>query len=65
MIYESIFAGLIYMHYDAFWQQVVTGAVLIIAVWLDFTQRRAAQTRRVGTNSANKRNLWQRLRPAS
>jgi ribose/xylose/arabinose/galactoside ABC-type transport system permease subunit len=65
MIYESIFAGLIYMHYDAFWQQVVTGAVLIIAVWLDFTQRRAAQTRRVGTNSANKRNLWQRFRTAS
>lgn len=65
MIYESIFAGLIYLHYDAFWQLVATGAVLIIAVWIDHTQRRASASRRTGVINASKRSLWSRLRPAS
>lgn len=65
LIYESIFAGLIYLHYDAFWQQVATGAVLIIAVWVDHTQRRASASRRTGVDTARKRNLWSRFRVAS
>lgn len=36
-------AGLIHMRVPAFWQQVATGAVLIIAVWLDYLQRRARE----------------------
>lgn len=65
MIYESIFAGLIYLHYDAFWQQVATGVVLILAVWFDFTQRRASASRRTGAMTAKKRNPWDRFRTAS
>jgi ribose/xylose/arabinose/galactoside ABC-type transport system permease subunit len=65
LIYESIFAGLIYLHYDAFWQQVATGVVLILAVWLDFYQRRANASRRAGPNTAERRSLWNRFRPAS
>jgi ribose/xylose/arabinose/galactoside ABC-type transport system permease subunit len=65
MIYESIFAGLIYLHYDAFWQQVATGVVLIVAVWMDFYQRRASASRRTGAINDSKRSLWSRLRPAS
>ena len=61
LIYESIFAGLIYLHYDAFWQQVATGVVLILAVWIDHTQRRAGASRRTGANTANKRSLWRRV----
>ena len=36
-------AGLIHMRVPAFWQQVATGAVLIVAVWLDYLQRRARE----------------------
>lgn len=36
-------AGLIHMRVPAFWQQVATGAVVIIAVWLDYLQRRARE----------------------
>ncbi len=36
-------AGLIHLRVPAFWQQVATGAVLIIAVWLDYLQRRARE----------------------
>lgn len=61
LIYESIFAGLIYLHYDAFWQQVATGVVLILAVWIDHTQRRAGASRRTGANTANKRSRWRRV----
>jgi len=61
LIYESIFAGLIYLHYDAFWQLVATGAVLIVAVWVDHTQRRASASRRPGVTSAKKRSLWSRV----
>ena len=61
LIYESIFAGLIYLHYDAFWQQVATGVVLILAVWIDHTQRRASASRRTGVNIAKKRSLWSRV----
>jgi ribose/xylose/arabinose/galactoside ABC-type transport system permease subunit len=61
LIYESIFAGLIYLHYDAFWQQVATGVVLILAVWIDHTQRRASASRRTGFDTANKRSLWRRV----
>ena len=65
LIYESIFAGLIYLHYDAFWQLVATGTVLIIAVWLDAVQRRASASRKPGSTTPTKRNLWSMLRPAS
>ena len=61
LIYESIFAGLIYMHYNAYWQQVTTGVVLILAVWLDAFQRRASASRRAGANIAKKRSLWSRV----
>ena len=60
LIYESIFAGLIYLHYDAFWQLVATGVVLIVAVWIDHTQRRANASRRTGVIAARKRSLWSR-----
>jgi len=65
LIYESIFAGLIYMHYDAFWQLVATGAVLIVAVWVDHTQRRAGASRKAGASTAKQRSLWSRLRPGN
>jgi ribose/xylose/arabinose/galactoside ABC-type transport system permease subunit len=65
LIYESIFAGLIYLHYDAFWQLVATGVVLIIAVWVDSLQRRAGASRRTGVMTAKKRNIWNRFRPVT
>jgi ribose/xylose/arabinose/galactoside ABC-type transport system permease subunit len=65
LIYESIFAGLIYLHYDAFWQQVATGAVLIVAVWVDHTQRKARASRRSGVVTARKRSLWSRFGASS
>jgi ribose/xylose/arabinose/galactoside ABC-type transport system permease subunit len=65
LIYESIFAGLIYLHYDAFWQLVATGAVLICAVWLDNTQRKARASRRSGAATARKRSLWSRFGASS
>lgn len=65
LIYESIFAGLIYLHYDAFWQLVATGAVLIVAVWLDAIQRSANASRAQGVTTAKKRSIWSLFRPAS
>jgi ribose transport system permease protein len=65
LIYESIFAGLIYMHLEAFWQLVATGVVLIIAVWVDHYQRRASASRKTGVTTAKQRNLWSRLRPGN
>ncbi len=65
LIYESIFAGLIYLHYDAFWQLVATGAVLIVAVWLDAIQRNANASRAQGVTPAKKRSIWDRFRPAT
>jgi ribose/xylose/arabinose/galactoside ABC-type transport system permease subunit len=65
LIYESIFAGLIYLHYDAFWQQVATGVVLVAAVWLDAIQRRSQSARTSAASTAPKqRRLWDLLRPA-
>jgi ribose/xylose/arabinose/galactoside ABC-type transport system permease subunit len=43
LIIRVLEAGLIHMHVPAFWQQVATGAVVIIAVWLDALQRRARE----------------------
>jgi ribose/xylose/arabinose/galactoside ABC-type transport system permease subunit len=66
LIYESIFAGLIYVHYDAFWQQVATGAVLIVAVWLDAIQRRTRAAQASASISAPKRRrMWSLVRPVS
>jgi ribose transport system permease protein len=36
-------AGLIHLHVQSFWQQVAIGVVIIVAVWLDFLQRRARE----------------------
>jgi ribose/xylose/arabinose/galactoside ABC-type transport system permease subunit len=43
LIIRALEAGLIHLHVPSFWQQVATGAVIIIAVWLDFLQRRARE----------------------
>jgi len=43
LIIRLIESGLIHLHVPAFWQQVATGAVVIIAVWLDFLQRKARE----------------------
>ncbi len=43
LIIRVLEAGLIHLHVPAFWQQVATGAVVIIAVWLDYLQRRARE----------------------
>jgi ribose/xylose/arabinose/galactoside ABC-type transport system permease subunit len=43
LIIRVLEAGLIHMRVAAFWQQVATGAVVIIAVWLDYLQRRARE----------------------
>ena len=36
-------SGLIHLHVQSFWQQVSIGVVIIVAVWLDFLQRRARE----------------------
>ncbi len=46
LIIRVLEAGLIHLHVPSFWQQVATGAVIIIAVWLDFLQRRARERAR-------------------
>jgi ribose/xylose/arabinose/galactoside ABC-type transport system permease subunit len=61
LIITTIQAGLIHMHVEAFWQQVVLGVVIIVAVWLDFLQRRAAASRKPALETAAKRSLWDRL----
>jgi len=42
LIISVLQAGMIHLHVEAFMQQVVVGAVIILAVWLDFWQRRRA-----------------------
>ena len=43
LIINVIQAGLIHLHVPAFWQQVAIGVLIIVAVWLDFLQRRAKE----------------------
>ena len=43
LIIRVLEAGLIHLHVPSFWQQVATGLVIIIAVWLDFLQRKARE----------------------
>jgi ribose/xylose/arabinose/galactoside ABC-type transport system permease subunit len=61
LIFYVVQAGLIHLHFEAFWQQVVTGAVLIVAVWLDFLQRRAEASRKPTLEGVTKRSLWSRV----
>lgn len=61
LIFYVVQAGLIHLHFEAFWQQVVTGAVLVIAVWLDFLQRRAEASRKPTLDTATKRSRWSRF----
>ena len=42
LIISVLQAGMIHLHVQAFMQQVVVGAVIVLAVWLDFAQRRRA-----------------------
>jgi ribose/xylose/arabinose/galactoside ABC-type transport system permease subunit len=60
-IFYVLQAGLIHLHFEAFWQQIATGAVIIIAVWLDFLQRRAEASRKASLDTATKRSLWTRV----
>jgi ribose transport system permease protein len=41
LIITILQTGMIHLHVPSFAQQVATGALIIIAVWLDFLQRRA------------------------
>ncbi|MGB7537334.1 MAG: ABC transporter permease [Anaerolineales bacterium] len=41
LIINVLLAGLIHLHVEAFWQQVASGVLIIIAVWLDYLQRKA------------------------
>lgn len=43
LIIRALEAGLIHLHVPSFWQQVATGVVVIVAVWLDFLQRKARE----------------------
>jgi ribose/xylose/arabinose/galactoside ABC-type transport system permease subunit len=43
LIIRVLEAGLIHLHVPSFWQQVATGVVIIVAVWLDFLQRKARE----------------------
>jgi ribose/xylose/arabinose/galactoside ABC-type transport system permease subunit len=61
LIFYVVQAGLIHLHFEAFWQQVVTGAVLVIAVWLDFLQRRADASRKPILENVTKRSRWSRF----
>jgi ribose/xylose/arabinose/galactoside ABC-type transport system permease subunit len=58
LIIGTIQAGLIHLHVEAFWQQVILGIVIIVAVWLDFLQRRADESRKPVLETAMKRSLW-------
>ena len=42
LIISVLQAGMIHLHVQAFLQQVAVGAVIVLAVWLDFAQRRRA-----------------------
>ncbi len=61
LIFYVVQAGLIHLRLEAFWQQVVTGAVLVVAVWLDFLQRRAEASRKPILESSTKRSRWSRF----
>lgn len=61
LIITTIQAGLIHLHVEAFWQQVVLGVVIIVAVWLDFLQRRADASRKPALETAAKRSLWSKF----
>ena len=43
LIITVLQTGMIHLHVPSFWQQVATGALIIIAVWLDYLQRRARE----------------------
>jgi ribose/xylose/arabinose/galactoside ABC-type transport system permease subunit len=43
LIIRALEAGLIHLHVPSFWQQVATGLVVIVAVWIDFLQRKARE----------------------
>lgn len=43
LVIRVLEAGLIHLHVQSFWQQVAIGIVIIVAVWLDFLQRRARE----------------------
>jgi len=40
LIIRSLYAGLIQIGVDSYWQQVAIGSVIIVAVWIDTVQRR-------------------------
>jgi ribose/xylose/arabinose/galactoside ABC-type transport system permease subunit len=61
LIITTIQAGLIHLHVEAFWQQIVLGVTLVGAVWLDFLQRRADASRKPILENATKRSRWNRL----
>ena len=43
LIISILQAGMIHLHVPDFWQQVATGTLIIVAVWLDYVQRRAGK----------------------
>jgi len=43
LIITILQTGMIHLHVPSFWQQVATGALIVVAVWLDFIQRRARE----------------------
>jgi ribose/xylose/arabinose/galactoside ABC-type transport system permease subunit len=59
-IFYVLQAGLIHLHFEAFWQQIATGTVIIVAVWLDYLQRRAEASRKSTLDVSRKRRLWSR-----
>lgn len=61
LIITTLQAGLIHLHIEAFWQQVALGIVIIVAVWLDFLQRRADSSRKPILETAPKRSLWSKF----
>jgi len=43
LIINVLQAGMIHLHVPSFWQQVASGVLIIVAVWLDYLQRRARE----------------------
>lgn len=41
LIINVLQAGMIHLHVPSFWQQVASGVLIIVAVWLDYLQRKA------------------------
>ena len=60
-IFYVLQAGLIHLHFEAFWQQIATGAVIIVAVWLDYLQRRAEASRKANFDGDRTRSVWTKL----